>query len=195
MIDSKWDVRMLQVAELISTWSKDPSTKCGAVITDPLHRIVATGYNGLAQGVPDDEGVWNNREEKYEHVIHAETNAIIFSQRNLRNCSLYTWPFAPCSRCASTIIQAGILRVVAPLPIAVLAERWGDSLKRAEWMYRNSGLQYVWLSQEDINSGGLVHPVTVPTGSYTCVVSDCNELIAPEDTVCTRCGAVQPTAM
>lgn len=158
MIDSKWDIRMLQVAELVASWSKDPSTKCGAVITDNQHRIVATGYNGLAQGVPDDDGVWNTRDEKYEHVIHAEINAILFSQRNLRNTSLYTWPIPPCSRCASAIIQAGVLRVVAPLQSGEVSERWGDSVRRAEWMYRNSGLQYVWLSAEDLASGTLVHP-------------------------------------
>ncbi len=158
MIDSKWDVRMLQVAELVASWSKDPSTKCGCVVTDQLHRIISTGYNGLAQGVPDDEGVWGNRNEKYEHVIHAEINALIFSARSIRNASLYTWPFPPCSRCASTIIQAGVLRVVAPLQTAELSERWGDSIKRAEWMFRNAGVQYVWLSEDDMSAGGLHHP-------------------------------------
>jgi len=158
VIDSKWDVRMLQVAEVIASWSKDPSTKCGAVITDQLHRIVSTGYNGLAQGVPDDDGVWNNREEKYEHVIHAEENAIIFAERALRNGSIYTWPFPPCSRCASKIIQSGALRVVAPMQKGDLAERYSDSLKRAEWMFRNAGLQYVWLTEEDMHAGGLMHP-------------------------------------
>lgn len=158
MIDSKWDVRMLRVAELVASWSKDPSTKCGAVITDQLHRIVSTGYNGLPQGVPDDEGVWHNREEKYEHVIHAEGNAIIFSGRTLRNSSIYTWPLPPCSRCAALIIQSGVLRVIAPLPTEDTNSRWGESLRRAEWMYRNAGIQYVWLSSDDIAAGGLAHP-------------------------------------
>lgn len=158
MIDSKWDIRMLQVAALVASWSKDPSTKCGCVITDQLHRIVTTGYNGLAQGVPDDENVWTTREEKYEHVIHAEENAIIFAGRTLRNCSVYTWPFPPCSRCASKIIQSGALRVVAPMQTGDLAERYCDSLKRAEWMFRNSGLQYVWLSEDDMSAGGIAHP-------------------------------------
>jgi len=158
MIDSKWDVRMLQVAELVASWSKDPSTKCGAVITDQLHRIVSTGYNGLPQGVPDDDGVWNNREEKYEHVIHAEGNAIIFAGRSLRNASIYTWPLPPCSRCAAQIIQSGVLRVVAPAAGEATNGRWGESIRRAEWMYRNSGIQYVWLTPDDISAGGLVHP-------------------------------------
>ena len=55
VIDTKWDPRMLQVAALVASWSKDPSSKCGAVITDMQHRIVSTGYNGLPQGVPDDD--------------------------------------------------------------------------------------------------------------------------------------------
>ena len=44
----KWDRRFLDRAKLISTWSKDPSTQTGAVITK--NRIVISeGYNGLPQ--------------------------------------------------------------------------------------------------------------------------------------------------
>jgi dCMP deaminase len=158
MIDSKWDVRMLQLACLVASWSKDPSTKCGAVITDSQHRIISTGYNGLAQGIPDNESVWDNREEKYEHVIHAEENTIIFAGHSLRDCYIYTWPIAPCSRCASKIIQAGISRVVAPQGADNTMTRWAASIRRAEWMYRNSGVYYVWLTDDDLESGGLLHP-------------------------------------
>ena len=122
MIETEWDSRMLNIAEQVSNWSRDPSTRCGAVITDSLYRIISTGYNGLPQGVPDDESVWGSREEKYEHIIHAEENALIFAQRSIRNCTLYTYPFPPCSRCASKFIQAGILRIVAPQPTEDLLE-------------------------------------------------------------------------
>ena len=31
---NKWSHRFLDMAALVASWSKDPSTKCGAVITD-----------------------------------------------------------------------------------------------------------------------------------------------------------------
>ena len=38
---SKWDRRMLGLANLVATWSKDPSTGVGAVIVDSKNRIVS----------------------------------------------------------------------------------------------------------------------------------------------------------
>jgi len=45
----KWDNRFLDLCEHVSEWSKDPSTKVGAVITEGIH-IVSIGYNGLPSG-------------------------------------------------------------------------------------------------------------------------------------------------
>ena len=148
--DEQWHLRFLSVARLISTWSKDPSTKVGAVITDNLNRFVSLGYNGLAQGVPDKAEVWGDRELKYEHVIHAEENAMIFAQRSLRNCTLYTYPFPPCSRCASKFIQAGILRVVSVKPTENIYSRWQKSLDIAHWLYQQAGVQFLLYNHEDV---------------------------------------------
>jgi len=45
-IDIKWALRFLGLASYISKWSKDPSTKVGAVIAQG-NRIVSLGYNGF----------------------------------------------------------------------------------------------------------------------------------------------------
>ena len=100
----KWDIRFLDMAQLVSTWSKDPSTKVGAVIVDPNNRVVSVGYNGFAKGVSDDNRL-DNRETKYKMIVHAECNALIFAQRPLTECAIYTYPFMPCPKCASMIIQ------------------------------------------------------------------------------------------
>lgn len=111
---TKWDRWFLGMAEYISTASKDPSTKVGAVIVDSKRRVVSVGYNGLPMGVEDSEERLNNRDLKYKMIVHAERNAIIFAGRSLEGCTLFTWPFMPCAACASMVIQAGIQRVVAP---------------------------------------------------------------------------------
>lgn len=133
----KWDFRFLELAKLVSKWSKDPSTKVGAVIVDPLRRIVSLGYNGFARGVEDSEERYNNREEKYKLVVHAERNAIIFATRSLQGCTIYTYPFMPCAPCAGMIIQSGIGRVVAPKDAN---PRWQEDFKLTRKMFEEAGL-------------------------------------------------------
>lgn len=136
MID-KWDLDFLELAEW---WgrkkSKDPSTKVGAVITYN-REVVSLGYNGLPQHVEDSPDRLNNRETKLQLTVHAEQNAMIFARRDLKNCTLYTWPFMPCSRCAGEIIQHGINRVVAPLNDN---PRWIDSFKLTEQLFAEAGI-------------------------------------------------------
>jgi len=109
---SNWDKRFLELAELVSSWSKDPSTKVGAVIIDDKNIIVSVGFNGFPKGIKDNERL-QNRDSKYQIIIHAENNALMFAKRPLDNCILYTYPFIPCPRCAGMIIQSGIKRVVS----------------------------------------------------------------------------------
>ena len=109
---NKWDLRFLDLAKLVSTWSKDPSTKVGAVIIDDKNIIVSVGFNGFPKGIRDNERL-HNRDSKYQIIIHAENNALMFAKRPLDNCILYTYPFIPCPRCAGMIIQSGIKRVVS----------------------------------------------------------------------------------
>lgn len=109
---TKWDHRFLKLAEHISSWSKDPSTKVGAVITDDKE-VVSLGYNGFPTEIFDFQERLENREIKYEYIIHAEMNALLFAKRSVFGFTLYTYPFMPCARCASMIIQAGIYRVVS----------------------------------------------------------------------------------
>ena len=110
MVNETWDKRFLSLAQHIANWSKDPSTKVGAVIVDQNRRIVSTGYNGYPKGV-DDTIDTDEREIKYKKVIHAEKNAILFAKQDLTGCTLYV-THHPCSQCAGYILQAGISRVV-----------------------------------------------------------------------------------
>ncbi len=135
----RWDRRFLDLADFISDWSKDPSTKVGAVIVDQRRRIVSTGFNGFPAGVEDTEGRLGDRAVKYEMVVHAEQNALLFAGRQAEGCTLYVTPLAPCARCAVIIIQAGIVRVVAPKP-DFEQEKWGDQAKIADTMFREAGL-------------------------------------------------------
>lgn len=137
---NKWDQRFLDLARLIASWSKD-RTQVGAVIVDPQRRIVSVGYNGMAQGVKDSPERYENRDVKLRMIIHAEMNAVAFAGRSLAGCTLYTWPFMPCARCAALIVQHGIKRVVAPPASAELQERWADDLELTREMFEEAGVR------------------------------------------------------
>jgi len=110
-----WDAFFMGVAELASKRSKDPRTQVGASIVNSKKQIISTGYNGLVNGMSDDDFDWYNREEKHDYVIHAEENAILNANGNLDNCILYLYTergYYPCSECAKKICQSGIKEVV-----------------------------------------------------------------------------------
>lgn len=141
----KWNYRFLNLAKYVSEWSKDPSTKVGAVIADSDYRVVSLGYNGFPRGIADD-GRLVHRNDKYKIIVHAERNAILFSQRSLAGCRLYTWPILTCSQCAAMIIQTGIIEVVSIQPDLEVFERWKFDLQLAERMYKEVGLRVTYLT-------------------------------------------------
>ena len=139
MLD-KWDHRFLALAEHISNWSKDPSTQVGAVITHTRSkRVVSLGFNGFPAGVEDTRERLDDRGTKYEMVVHAEQNALMFAGDRAEGCTLYVHPLPPCARCAVMVIQAGIKRVVCDQP-DFDHQRWGEAAKIADTLFREAGL-------------------------------------------------------
>lgn len=139
---SKWDGRYLDLAATVATWSKDPSTQVGAVIVSPVNRVIAVGFNGFPTGVKDDDRL-EDRDLKYELIIHGEMNAIITAGRDLHGFSLYTHPFLPCARCAAVVIQAGISRVVAPV---CRREDWIERLSLSRALLWEANVEIVELA-------------------------------------------------
>jgi len=143
----KWDRRFVELSKFIAQWSLDPSTKVGAVITDTNRRVISVGYNGLAQGVEDLPERLNTRELKYKMTVHAEMNAILFANSSLKGASLATWPFMPCACCASSVIQAGIKRVVAPWNDN---PRWIAEFELSKQMFKEAGVKVCLLDIPEV---------------------------------------------
>lgn len=123
---SKWDLRFLELAEHIAEWSKDPSTKTGAVLVRPDRTVAGVGFNGFPIGMKDDEELYHDRPVKYDRVIHCEINAVLMSRDPLPLTDYTMYTTGPsCSRCAVHMIQAGIRRFVFRKPTPEQAERWG----------------------------------------------------------------------
>lgn len=129
----KWDRRYLEMASMVASWSKDPSTKVGAVIVAPRHRIVSVGFNGFPRALPDRPEALGDRAVKYSRIIHAEINAMILAGTPIPpESTLYTWPFPSCDRCLVQLVQAGVTRFVAPTIPASLKDRWEGDITRAQ---------------------------------------------------------------
>ena len=112
MILKKWNMRFLEMAKMVGSWSKDPSTQVGAVIVDDDRRVISLGYNGFPKGVADNQRL-NDRKEKYKMIVHAERNALLFANTSVKDATIFTYPFMPCPICTGMIIQSGIRRVVS----------------------------------------------------------------------------------
>lgn len=140
MRDAKWDTRFMNLAYEISTWSKDPSTKIGAVIVKGKG-IVSTGFNGFPKKTSDFVELYKNRETKLLRVLHAEINAILYAKCDLTGCTLYcTAP--PCCQCTAAIIQSGISKVVYMRPTELFEEKWKDHLLASRQMMDEAGVEY-----------------------------------------------------
>jgi dCMP deaminase len=138
----KWHNRFINLAEHIASWSKDPSTKTGAVIVDSDNRVVSMGYNGFSKGVRDTLERLTDREIKYKIIVHCERNAIMFARQSLVGCRLYTWPFMSCAACAAMVIQTGITQVIAPKSDN---PRWIDDFILAQEIFTEAGIEVLLL--------------------------------------------------
>jgi dCMP deaminase len=147
----KWDLRFLNLAITVSLWSKDPSTKVGAVIVRPDNTVASLGYNGFPRKMSDNNEQLNNREEKYSRIIHGEINALLSSRENVTGFSLYTIPFMPCDRCCVIMAQAGIVRFIAPTPTQEQLSRWGTSFDKTRNYAAQMGLELVEYDLKEIN--------------------------------------------
>ncbi|PSU35899.1 dCMP deaminase family protein [Photobacterium lutimaris] len=145
---SKWAVRFFQMAELVGSWSKDPSTQVGAVITKG-NRIVSVGFNGYPHGVSDSADT-DDREMKLLKTLHAEENAILFAKRDLADCDIWVTHF-PCPNCAAKIIQTGISTVHCPEQTEDFLSRWGDKIQVSQEMFEQSGVSVNWLPLDELD--------------------------------------------
>lgn len=134
-----WDKRWLGAAKYFASFSKDPSTRLGAIIVGDRQRVLSLGWNGFPKGVADTEERLNDREIKYALVAHAERNALDQAECSVVGATLYvTAP--PCNECAKSIIQRGIRRVVHSPASVEFMERWGKQFEFTKAMLEEAGV-------------------------------------------------------
>ena len=134
-----WDERFLALAHHVSQWSKDPSTKVGAVLVGTDKRQVALGYNGFPPGIADSNFRLTNRDIKLRYIIHAERNVLDNANFPAQGATLYcTHP--PCCNCALSIISKGVSRVVSSPVSSDFRTRWGEEMFRSSSILREANV-------------------------------------------------------
>lgn len=134
------DETNLSLASIEAFKSKDPNKQVGCVIVRPNGSIASSGYNRLPKGYDFD---YHTMIVKNEIIEHAEMMAISLCAENMIGYSLYVYPIPPCSRCAATIINSGITRVITH-PVET-GSKWEDSCKLAKCMFEKAGVEYIEL--------------------------------------------------
>ena len=140
--EEKWHIRFVRLAQEVSTWSLDPSTKVGCVLVKNK-RVVSTGYNGFPKNISDSFDRLLDREHKYEITVHAEVNAVTTAALHgvsTEGCAAYV-TFSPCSRCASVLINAGITSIYVAGG-SIVPDRWLDNLILASKLLAEAGVSY-----------------------------------------------------
>lgn len=147
-LNNKWMYRHLEMARLVSGWSKDKSTKVGCVIVTPEGLPISWGYNGFAKGVEEnlDRHI---RPLKYHYVAHAERNAMDVCRRSVDGCVMFV-THVPCSSCAIGIIQCGIQTVIVDAQNGVKNnesyveenDKWKESVEHSLAMFKEAGVNY-----------------------------------------------------
>lgn len=138
IIYANWDMRFLDLAAHVATWSKDPNTKVGAVIVNDNKQVLSLGYNGFPRGVEDRVSRYEDRETKLLFVAHAERNALDNAYVDVRGATMYT-TLCPCNECAKSIVQKGIKRVVSYAPPYEIVERFNITTTRI--LFKEGGVK------------------------------------------------------
>lgn len=158
----RWDVRMMRLARRVALWSKDPSTRCGAVVMRPDHTVAGVGYNGFPRALRDEASDYNDRSRKYPRIIHAEWNALRSARdTSLAGCTVYSWPMPSCDECTASMLQKDIARIVQITPTDVQAERWKSAFASSEAMWRARRVPITWMTDEELDTGADV-PMAFP---------------------------------
>lgn len=145
MINSDaWDIRFMEMAKLVSSFSKDPSSKIGAIAVNDKRVVLSTGWNGFPRGIADTCERLNDRTTKYKFVVHAEMNMVYNATYNgisLDKSTVYIYGLPCCSECAKGLIQVGVKEIVI-VKNDNCDDRWKLSWENTKDMLDEVGILY-----------------------------------------------------
>lgn len=145
--DLDW-AQYLAEAYLVAQQSPDPSTQNGAIIYSPEGRIVSCDCNRFPDGVEYLPERWE-RPLKYKIIEHAERNSVYWAAMHGRATlgSTMVVPWAACSDCARSIIQAGVKRLVRHKEASDRSpEFWWEEIAVADQLLKEAQIEVIDVS-------------------------------------------------
>lgn len=140
----------------IAPYSKDESTKVGAMIVDKSNKVIMWGYNGFPRGINDNVSERQERPEKYFWMEHAERNALYNCAREgIKTIDkTVVVSFMPCMDCARGIVQSGIKKVITLSPDWNNERdlRWQEHMLRAMVLLDEAGIELHYIDKYDIEA-------------------------------------------
>jgi len=126
-----WDETWIESAEIIGARSRCVRRQAGCVIVTSYNRVTAQGYNGPPAGIQLETEMCDGfcprattrlAPKDYDNCVaaHAETNALMQSDRSLHEGGSAYISTAPCFGCAKLLSNSGLRRVVT----RVLPQDW-----------------------------------------------------------------------
>ncbi len=121
-----WDQYFLNLAWAVAQRADCTRRRVGAVIVDADHRVVSVGYNGAPPGKPGcltagacprgqlSQSAQASGSGDYDHCIsiHAEANALLYSDPIRRKGGTLYCTDSPCAGCQKLIDGSGLARFV-----------------------------------------------------------------------------------
>jgi dCMP deaminase len=151
---SRKDIKWLQMAEYAAKlWSTCAKRQYFSFVLDAYGRVVGTGYNGSPPGIPHCiDGHCPRMQQgsapgsSYDNCIsiHAEENALLWSDRSARAGGTLIVNGMPCWGCGKKIAGSGIARLVY-----IRDESYAD-MPRIEALMEAAGVQLVGASLQDL---------------------------------------------
>ena len=137
-MSNKTDRKFLAMANAVGDiFSKDPSTKVGALAVGTSNNQVAWGYNGFPPGIADTHERLTDRDTKYRLTRHAEPNALSNAWFPVR--TLYV-THHPCADCVIDILAARTVKRVVFVFNEDFERRWYESLRVARVLLSEGGI-------------------------------------------------------
>jgi dCMP deaminase len=101
---------------------------------------ITVGYDGFPMGVEDSTERLQDANTKLDMIVHAEVNAIIAAALRAQGSTIYVWGKPVFARCAGSIIQSDVTRVVSPSADSVaIRSKWRKTGEIAFQMFREAG--------------------------------------------------------
>jgi len=143
------DLRFIELADIVSTFSQDKSTKIGAVLVDDNGIVLETAFNTFPKGLDTTIQSRFERPDKYLYTEHAERALLYKCCKNgikTNGTTMYIQWFS-CAECARAIIMSGVKTVVCQEPDFKndeKSQRWEESQKVAMQMFKEAGIEIIY---------------------------------------------------